>query len=287
MVSLFKPKKKYVATALCVVAAFLSLDGVSVQAQGVDSPAAMEIRFQQMEKEIRRLTGQVEEQAYEIRQLKEELATVTGDLDVRMKDVEAGRASVAPTIRTNDSGYAMPREDEPELFDPPPAAPEMQDHGSFKYQPPGEGSGQQLGTLNKSPDGGAVTSGDNAPRAYEYAYSFVKAREFDRAEQAFADFIRNYPNHTLVSNAKYWYGETFYVRGQYEKSAKIFAEGYQKYPDGPKASSNLLKLGMALKGMGKTEDACIAFKQLKKDYSDAAVPVLKRAETEMQRINCT
>ena len=268
----------------------------TVQAQSFDrsAAAAAEVRFQQLEKEIRRLTGQIEEQNYEIRRLREELAKVTGDLDVRVKDLEGGGVTTSPSVVNDNMAYtAQPSASHSTQVMPPtdiePASAEAsqsEQPSSFQYNPPGGGGSQTLGTLNRSPNSGAVSSTDMAPRAYDYAYSFVKAREFGRAETEFAKFIQNYPGHPLVANAKYWYGETFYVRGDYEKSARIFAEGYQQFPEGPKAASNLLKLGMALTGMGKTEDACIAFKQLKKDYAKSAVPVLKRAETEMKRINC-
>ncbi len=262
------------ACSICLLAALGIMSGPAVlQAQSYDSAAQNEIRLQQLEKEVRNLTGQIEEQNYKIKLLEEELAKATGDMDVRLKDFEHG---AVPSI-------SSPPVDEPPMMDEMDAGRVSEDE-SFSYTPPEDN--RTLGTISRSAETGAVTTTDPPARAYEYAYSFVKEREFDRAEQEFSKFINTYPDHPLVSNAKYWYGETFYVRGSYDKAARIFAEGYQKYPNGPKASSNLLKLGMALTGMGKTDDACIAFKQLKKDYSNAAVPVLKRADTEMERINC-
>ncbi len=258
-----------------------------VQAQSSGSAAAAaEIRFQQLEKEIRRLTGQIEEQNYEIRRLREELARLSGDVDVRLRDVEngtgGGNSSSSYTAGGAKYGTSVVEEEKP--FAKP--IPKKELNSSFQYQPP-VNEGQSLGTLNKPKNGeGDVSSADSAPRAYEYAYSFIKARDFDRAEKEFGAFINSYGSHPLVSNAKYWYGETFYVRGAFEKAARVFAEGYQQYPKAPKAASNLLKLGMSLKGMGKRDDACIAFKQLKKEYKNSSVPVLKRADTEMKSINC-
>ena len=264
------------ASAIGVV---LCSGGMSVNAQPMDATAAAasEIRFQQLEREIRRLTGQIEEQNFEIRRLRDELAKATGDLSVRVDDLEKG-GNGAPS---NPAQIYEPD-------DAPDATPPVQNSGSFQYQPPPAApvEPQQLGTLNVKPDSGSVSSADSVSGAYDFAYSFIKARDFDRAEKEFGKFIEMYPDVPLVSNAKYWYGETFYVRGNYDRAARIFAEGYQKFPKGPKAASNLLKLGMSLSGMGKKEDACIAYKQLKKEYSNSTVSVLKRAETEMKKINC-
>ena len=275
------------ASAFSIIAVVsIVAEPASLQAQSYDSSnaAAAEVRFQQLEKELRRLTGQVEEQNYKIRQLQDELAKRVGDLEMRIKD--AGQ----PSGHVSGSSPATPYV--PQSYDSnngkavSSAQSINKPKSSFQYQPPSDTS-QSLGTINKSKsDGVVLSSSDTAPRAYDYAYSFIKARDFNRAEIEFAKFMEEYPNHPLVSNAKYWYGETFYVRGGYEKSARIFAEGYQQFPKGPKAASNLLKLGMALSGMGKTDDACIAYKQLKKDYAQSSVSVLKRASTEMKRINC-
>lgn len=284
---------KGLKTKLCLTAGacgvlFLAQPAV-LQAQSPDSSAAaaMEIRFQQMEKEIRRLTGQIEEQSYEIRRLKAELAKVSGEVDVRLRDLESGSSSASG--QPSNAGYtAKPSHfsGHSSVADKADAKKVMpkKDEGSFQYTPPKEA--QSLGTLNKSAKTGQVSSVAGAAQAYEYAYSFIRARDFARAEGEFAKFMSDYPQDPLVSNAKYWYGETFYVRGNYEKAARIFAEGYQKFPKGPKAASNLLKLGMALSGMGKADDACVAYKQLKKEYSGSAVSLLKRAETEMKKINC-
>ncbi len=257
---------------------------VNVQAQpSYDSSATeAEIRFQQLEKEIRRLTGLVEEQNYEIRRLRGELLKATGDLEMRVSDLEnGGRVFTSSSENSsndnmnNDTGN-ISSSDGGVVIEPDP---KTKGDAAVKID-------HILGTINKSQDSGEVSSFDSAPKAYEHAYSFIKQRDFERAEKEFAKFMVDFPDHPLVANAKYWYGETFYVRGGYEKSARIFAEGYKQFPKGPKAASNLLKLGMALTGMGKTDDACVAYKQLKKDYAKSSVPVLKRAETEMKRINC-
>lgn len=279
---------KLTLCGFCALGVLVMVEPASVQAQSSDrsAAAAAEIRFQQLEKEIRRLTGQMEEQNYEIRRLREEIARLSGDVDVRLRDVAAGGGSAAPAPYVAQATA--------KTLQPPPSAEvsatrlveqKKQANSSFQYQPPAA-ENQRLGTLNTSVSSGQTSSSDAAPRAYDFAYSFIKARDFDRAEKEFGTFIQTYPAHPLVSNAKYWYGETFYVRGNYDKSARVFAEGYQQFPKAPKAASNLLKLGMSLKGMGKTDDACVALKQLKKEYQNSSVPVLKRADTEMKSINC-
>ncbi len=232
------------------------------------SVASMEVRFQQLEKEIRRLTGQVEEQNYKIRSLRKELDSIKGDVSVRFNDLEHGGGVSGTVPAAGQVDIIMPEKS---------GGAGVNENVLGTIRTP-----QNIDGTEQPP---AIPS-DAASHAYGYAYSLVKARNFARAEVEFAKFIKNYPDHSLVSNAKYWYGETFYVRKDYDKAARVFAEGYQQFPKGSKAADNLLKLGMSLGGMGKNEDACVAYKQLKSDYKGSTSPVIKRADTEMGRINC-
>ena len=91
---------------------------------------------------------------------------------------------------------------------------------------------------------------------------------------------------TLAPNAQYWLSETYYVRGDYKESAKMFAQGYQDYPQSPKASDSLLKLGLSLEKLGKKEDACLSFQQLKKEFPGDNVPASRRASQEIKQLGC-
>ena len=122
--------------------------------------------------------------------------------------------------------------------------------------------------------------------SYDHAYTMLRERRYDEAEKAFKDFLDRYPGHNLAANAKYWLGETYYVRGDFEHAARVFAEGYQQYPKGPKGPDNLLKLGMSLAGLGKKNDACLTYSQLKKEYPSGSQPILLRAAQEKDRLGC-
>lgn len=243
--------------------------------------ANTEIRLQQLEMQIQQLTGKVEEQAFETRQLKDTLERLQSDLDMRLGDLErggAGQASggMAPDFRHDPA---------PALDTPPQPVPQSDTSRSSR---PGDvtlynGGSQQGGAGDTTRN---LAGSDDAASLYENAFSMLKNGNYDASERQFDDFLRKHPDHPLAGNAKYWLGETYYVRGDFERAARIFAEGYQKYPDGTKTPDNLLKLGLSLSSIGKKDDACIAFRQLQKDYSTGSGPVLRRAEQEMNRLGC-
>ena len=92
-----------------------------------------------------------------------------------------------------------------------------------------------------SASNGESKKGDK--EAYDAAYNLMKKGDYKKAEEAFSLFMKEYPKSSLVGNANYWLGETYYARGLFEQAVGIFADGFTKYKDNSKAADNLLKLG--------------------------------------------
>ena len=245
---------------------------------GSGNTADLEIRLQQIETEMRDLRGLLEQQGYETRQLKDQLERVTSDLELRMNDLEGGHRQGSSTY-SGGARYTTNRPSAP----PPSQNAGASNSGGYQWGTENTSSSGQLGSLNTS----NPTSADVAAATYENAFSLVKNRKYDAAEAEFNVFLRDYPSHPLTGNAKYWLGETHYVRGNFTQAARIFAEGYKEFPKGSKAADNLLKLGLSLDALGKRDDACVALGQLKKENPAGSAPVLRRAEQEMTRLSCS
>lgn len=245
--------------------------------------ADAEIRLQQVENDMRELRGLIEQQSFENRQLKDQLERVTSDLELRLNDLEGGAPATNNASGRYTTGNVTPQV-RPQVQQP--TAPAAGDSGGQTYQwSSGNNNAGQLGSYTAN--AGSANASDLAAATYENAFSMVKNRQYDGAQVEFETFLRDYPNHALAGNAKYWLGETHYVRGNFEPAARIFAEGYQQYPTGSKAADNLLKLGLSLDALGKRDDACIALQQLKKENPAGAAPVLRRADQEMSRLSCS
>ncbi len=249
--------------------------------------AANENRMNQLETQLREMTGQMEQQSYEIKMLKEQLeAAKTSAASSGPAMNQMGRPFGTSPLSGSiygDAGHVPPQPDVQtgsglqQITTTPPAG-----GAPYTAQP------NQLGTLSQTP--GASTynpPATNDPSAvYEAAFALVKDGSYDQAETGLKDFISRFPDHTLTPNARYWLGETFYVRKDYTQAARVFAEAYQQAPKGPKGPDNLLKLGLSLAGMGNKKDACIALTQLQTEYGGTANPVIDRAGREMKTIGC-
>lgn len=270
--------------------------------------ANFELRLNQIEATLRDLTGRIEEQGHADRQIQERLDRVLGELDRRMMDVEAqvrGGTQTAPVLTGNNAYPAPGYADAPV---PPPASPPQAgtetpgwastpqplDAGDIPPIMSGDAPATnaptgQLGTLTNNAVTGAPAlplAGDSPAAHYEQAFALLRARDYEAAGNAFADFLERHPRHELAANAKYWLGESWYVRNNFERAARIFAEAYQDNTKGPKAPDNLLKLALSLNGMGKKAEACLSLSQLKKEYGAINSPVTARADQESTRLGC-
>ncbi len=254
------------------------------------SQANTEIRFQQMETEIRNLRGTLEEQSHEIRTLKSQIERMSADMDLRFQDLEKRANAPSQSADERGSVYRNPNPINTTASDQPGGMGYQQRSPETSpavdpYDAAGSSQLGQLGAID-SAAGNATDPADPGAANYENAFSLLKNEQYDQAERAFLDFIQQNPGHVLTSNARYWLGETYYVRGNFEQAARAFAEGYQSDPKGAKSPDNLLKLGLSLASLGNQSDACIALGQIGKEFASGAGPVLRRAEQEMSRLGC-
>lgn len=128
---------------------------------------------------------------------------------------------------------------------------------------------------------------DGSPQdQYMHAFGLLRQGKYDQASDALRQFLEQHGGDKLASNARYWLGETYYVRGSFVEAAETFLEGYQADPKGPKAPDALLKLGMSLSSLDKKQEACAAFQKLRADYPDAPAGLKSTLQREWQKNGC-
>ena len=245
-----------------------------------------EARLGQLETELRRLNGVIEEQGFRITQLRDQLEKVQGDTEFRLNTLESGRSS--PAFQQNTWGQSQ---QPAQPYTPPAGQDPNQWYGSagseMRTPPPSQGYNfPNNGPHIQPPVSGGSYTIDGATGAYDQAFQTIQSGDFVRAETLFRDFLSRYPDHKLAGNAKYWLGETFYVRGLYEDAARQFAEGYQTYPKSSKGPDNLLKLALSLSAINRVDDACVTLSQLTADYPNASSTIQGRADKERSRLKC-
>jgi tol-pal system protein YbgF len=198
-----------------------------------------------------------------------------------------GTISVNDLNRQRDAAEALANESAtPQQSASGPAAatpsPEPQ---SQPIRPVAAPSAQQQAALPAARAGtGAVPVSPEV--AYDRAYGMLKTARFDQAETELDRFLKTYPDHQLADNARYWLGETHYVRGDFERAALAFADGYRMNPKGGKAADNLLKLARSLGEMGDKANACATLKRLSDEFPAARPAIEQSAAATRAALAC-
>ena len=281
------------------------------------------VRLTALEEDLRVVTGSMEEFGFQVGEILKRLDKLVADVDYRLSALEnrvsgapgarartLGQAPLAPRLSAAPQplpvqkvipgqgvGFAAPRgnlgtvsQKAVSSVQPPPPGNEVKPAVSeaASRAPPATAvpAPPPQPAVQASRDVAGVLPEGTVKEQYAYAFGLLRKANYERAEQALQEFVRLHPKESLASNARYWLGETYYVRAAYVQAAEIFLAGYQADPKGPKAPDSLLKLGMSLAGLDKNREACAAFEKLTRDFPDAA-GVKNTVNREKQKNGCS
>ncbi len=113
---------------------------------------------------------------------------------------------------------------------------------------------------------------------YEAAFDLVKARDFDRAAQAFDGFLNKYPNSQYAGNAQYWLGEVYLAKGSLVEARQAFARVGQLYPSHPKVPDALYKLAEVEQRQGNADRARTLLQQVVSQYPGTSAAQLAQRQ---------
>ena len=281
--------------------------GSAVSGAGNAGPAIarLDVRLTALDEELRAATGKMEELTYHLDQINRRLDKLVGDVDYRLSVLERARTGAPGAAEAPVSGpprmAAVPRAPAveagapgargPGFATPPGILGTITENDLTAITPPPEARPGPARPAVPSAAQPAATETAVLPEGtpkerYTYAFGLLRQAKYDEAEAALRAFIKAHGDDPLASNARFWLGDTYYVRGQFREAAKTFLQGYKADPKGAKAPDDLLKLGMSLARLEKKKDACVTFTKLKKDFPDAPDRIKKAAARESQRTGC-
>lgn len=245
---------------------------------GGSAPSAdTTVRLNDIEDQIRTLTGRVEELSHRVEQTSQDLQTFKADVDLRFQDIHQGGGAAAPVA--GQGAAAAPASGT--IMNDDTAAPAGAS-APRQLTPPGAAAPAKQAAAAPT----AVLPNGTPQVQYDFAIDLLKRGQFPQARDSLKQFLAEHPKDTLAGNAQYWLGETYYVQGQYKDAADSFLKGYTTYSKSPKAPDSLLKLGMTLNQLGQKDAACATFGQLKEQFPQAAPAVVARAKQERQKAGC-
>ncbi|CRM14657.1 tol-pal system protein YbgF [Pseudomonas fluorescens] len=117
---------------------------------------------------------------------------------------------------------------------------------------------------------------------YDAAFDLIKAKDFDKASQAFTAFLRKYPNSQYAGNAQYWLGEVNLTKGDLQGAGQAFAKVSQLYPKHSKVPDSLYKLADVERRLGHTDKVKGILQQVVAQYPGSSAAQL--AQRDLQRL---
>ncbi len=119
---------------------------------------------------------------------------------------------------------------------------------------------------------------------FQTAFDDIRNKNWKNAKVSFEDFINNYPDNPLSGSAHYWLGELHILDKKYREAAIVFTEGHQKFPASVKAPDMLFKLSDTLLKMDKKRESCKILEKLILEYPKNKF--IKTANKQLQENNC-
>lgn len=298
-----------------VLSVVLAVPG-QVLAQGYVDP---EMRVEQLEGQLRRLTGQNEELQYRNRQLEEQLRALqaggapvgapqaaamapAGSMAVQAPMQSGAQAPIiypeAPAQSAPGQGRRRNDQFNPVQNPNAPGVPRALGGGNLPLTSSGAAAPGEPLPLNQgaaragggeSAGGGGLTTlppSANPKDEFDLGIGYMQRRDYALAEETLRDFEKRHPGDPLTADAQYWLGESFFQRQLYRDAAEAFLAVTTKYDTSAKAPDSLLRLGQSLAALKEKEAACAALGEVTREYPRASQGVKQSVDREQKRNKC-
>lgn len=214
-------------------------------------------RMDQMEADIARLTGQVEEMRNRVEASIAEASNRAGDIEFRLCELDPGCDLGALTTAQLDAAAVGGPADiaitpEAAAGTPPEAAP---------------------------PGADPV---ENA--AFDRAVAARAAQDQAGAAAQFAEFVAAHPASPLVPEAMFLRGEALAAVGDRAGAGRAWLDAFTAAPTGARAPQALLNLADAMAASARTDDACGFYAEVASRFP--ATPPALEAETRATALRC-
>jgi len=218
----------------------------------VDTPVTdLTRRVDALEKALASLTGQVEQNSYNLRKLEDQFAKMKGDAEFRLNVLE-GKDPAAATAGAT-AGANLP-------YVVPPAPKGPAGGGAASVPAPA------VPTPAPTP---AAATGDAGEDAYMVGYELWKQKKYPEAVAALKAMYAKYPKNRFASYARNLAGRAYLDNGQYNEAIREFFEN-TKVEDGERAPHSYVYMAQALmkRKPPLPDKACQAYEVLQAKYPD-------------------
>jgi TolA-binding protein len=228
-----------------------------------NSPVAdLTARVDALESQLRALTGQTEQNAFQLRELEKQFAAYKAEMDKRVPPAAAGEPAATPASL-------------PVVAAPRPAAPTPAPAATAT--PPKKPATPSAASAGK-PDAARLalvkkveipSSGNEQQDAYDYGFRLWSAKLYPEAQAQLKTVVAKWPKSSQASYAQNLLGRAYLDSGAPSLAAVAFYENYKKNPKGERAPDSLYYLAQALIKLKKpAAEVCKVYTELDQLYGD-------------------
>jgi tol-pal system protein YbgF len=240
--------------------------------------ADLVIQVQELQDEVRTLSGRVEEQARELDNIKKRQRDQYLDLDQRITEL-SGTGPASPPAEESAAGPEANVQAANEVVTDAPAADVPEVRGPMDTP-----SDTVALSEPKVESQSAAVSSEEEKQAYDEAFQSLKDLRYADAAEQFQAFLTSYPNSEYADNAQYWLGESYYVTRNYDLALTAFNDLIDKYPDSGKVPDALLKIGYTYYELKQWDSARTALTRVQQDYPDTTLARLAESRLRGMRM---
>jgi len=203
----------------------------SVASPVPNNQADLFYQLQTLQQEVRQLRGLMEEQAYELKRLKQQRLDDYVNLDRRLSSSNSGVVSSSEGVVSASGPEAIPAT-----------------------------SASQ--TTAQAPD---------EMQRYRTAIDLVlRKKDYVQAVTAFNQYLRDFPQGKYAPNCQYWLGEIYLLQSDLEQAREWFSRLVTDFPEHGKASDANFKLGTVYHKLGDLDQAKILLSKVASGDSNAS-----------------
>ncbi len=242
--------------------------------QGNNNVTDLVIQIQQLQTQMSELQGIIEEQNFQISELKDRQKVLYVDIDSRLAEIE--KTGLSQTSSNNELVVDSAINDQTAQTQTVTIAePVVRESVDAQLS---------TNTMNNASFNAETTTTDPAiDQAYQAAFSQLKAGRFNESARLFEDFIQQYPNHDLTDNSYYWLGESYYVTRNYPLALAAFQALEQNYPLSSKLADSLLKIGYTYHELEDFQQAQQALTKVVESFPNESVARLAQNRLNLLR----
>jgi tol-pal system protein YbgF len=227
-------------------------------------------RINDLQTEVRELRNQLEEQQFELENLKQRQQDLFQGLDQRLR--------IAENTQQGES-LALINPEQPQQDT---TASESTVDDQDQMTPDGMINTNDEAPADSTPSPSSEVASVDQQTLYDQGFDHLKESRYTEAISMFTQLVNQYPNGGLADDASYWIGEANYVNRQYEAAIRAFRSVVAQYPSSDRVPEALLKVGYVQYDIGDYQNAEVTFNDVLRRYTDH--PVSISAKSRLERI---